>query len=197
MVRGSNTGWGDILLIRPDRPWVPPNGYWVFPGDKTAGEWPWPPTTSNAEVKERVEQYIYSFSLPLWPVLWWTVPLLSSTFNLKTEWSQDKSSHIRVQYVLSRIKFLFIVLVSVTTYSCAQKWNKNNLAAFLSSRVFYLKITAWVLLKYKIELTILEATTVIYFQLPRVGNNSTAKAGTWKVCDRVVCYTIQVTIEEK
>jgi len=132
---GSNLGWGDIFRIRPDRPWVPQNGYWIFPGGKTAEEWLLPPTTSNAEVTERVEQHIYSPSVPLCPVLRWTLPLLSSTFNLKTEWSQDKSSHIRVKYVLSRIKFLFIVVVSVTTYSCAQKWNKNNLAAPLSPPV--------------------------------------------------------------
>lgn len=116
---------------------------------------------------------------------------------MKTEWSQDKSSNIRVQYVLSRMKFLFIVLVSVTTYPCAKMWNKNNIAASLSSRVFHLKITTRVLLKYKIELIILEATTIMYFQLPRVGNNSVAKAGTSEVCDRIVCYTMQATTEKK
>ena len=118
-VRESNPGWCDIFSIRPDRPWGPPNRYWVFSGDKATGKWLWPPTPSSAEVKERVEPYIYSHSGPLWPVSRWTLSLLISTFNLKSEWSQDTSSHI--EYVLSRVKLPFIVLVSVITYSCAKK----------------------------------------------------------------------------
>ena len=59
VVRGSNSNGGEIFRILPDRPWGPPsllyNGYRVFPRDKAAGAWRWPPTPSNAEVKERVE----------------------------------------------------------------------------------------------------------------------------------------------
>ena len=40
-----------------------------FPGGKAAGVWRWPPTTSSAEVKERVELYLYSPSGPSWPLL--------------------------------------------------------------------------------------------------------------------------------
>jgi hypothetical protein len=43
-----------------------------FPGVKVAGAWCWPSTPSIAEVKERVELYLYS---PSGPVLGWTVPL--------------------------------------------------------------------------------------------------------------------------
>jgi hypothetical protein len=64
---------------RPDRPWDPPsllcNGYRVFHGDKAAGAWCWPPTSSSAEVKERVELYLYSPSGLSWPVIGWTLPL--------------------------------------------------------------------------------------------------------------------------
>ena len=42
-MRGSNPGEGEIFRTRPDRPWDPKsllhNGYRVFPGGKSAGEW--------------------------------------------------------------------------------------------------------------------------------------------------------------
>jgi len=47
-------------------------------GDKAAGAWRWPPTTSSAEVKERVELYLYFSSGRLWPILGWTL------FQVKT-----------------------------------------------------------------------------------------------------------------
>ena len=61
---GIEPGGDEIFRTRPDRPWVPPrllyNGYPVFPGSKAAGAWHWLPTPSSAEVKERVELYLYS-----------------------------------------------------------------------------------------------------------------------------------------
>jgi hypothetical protein len=69
----------DIFLARSDRPLYPPgllcNGYLVFPGGKSAGAWRWTPPspTSSAEVKERVEIYLYYPSGPSWPVLGWTL----------------------------------------------------------------------------------------------------------------------------
>ena len=64
---------GEILWTRPDLPWYPSsflyNDYRVFPGVKAAEAWRWPPTQSNAEVKERVKLYLYSSSGPSWSVI--------------------------------------------------------------------------------------------------------------------------------
>ena len=73
-VRGSNPGGGEIFRTRPDRPWGPPtllyNGYRVFfPGVKRLGRGVDYPPPSSAEVKGRVELYLYSPSGPSWPVL--------------------------------------------------------------------------------------------------------------------------------
>jgi len=75
-VRGSNPGGGEIFRTRPDRLWGPPsllyNGYRVFSGGK-AGRGV--ALTTNPQVKERVELYLYSHSGPKWPVLGCTLPL--------------------------------------------------------------------------------------------------------------------------
>ena len=64
---------GEIFRIRLDQTWGPPsllyNWYRVFAGGKAARAWRRPPTTSNAEVKERVELYLHYTSEPSWPVL--------------------------------------------------------------------------------------------------------------------------------
>jgi hypothetical protein len=73
-VRGSNPSCGEIFCTHPDWPWGPPsllyNVYQVsFLGVKRPGCGVDHPLPSSAEVKERVELYLYSPSGPSWPVL--------------------------------------------------------------------------------------------------------------------------------
>jgi hypothetical protein len=62
---GLNPGGGEIFRTCPDRPWGPPsllyNGYRVFPGGKVRpGRDADLSPPSSAEVKNRVELYLYS-----------------------------------------------------------------------------------------------------------------------------------------
>ena len=83
MVGGSNPGGGRIYRTCPDRPWAHPTSYTMgtgsFPGVKRPGRGVGHPLPSSAEVKERVELYLYSTSGPLWPVIGeiYLLPLLS------------------------------------------------------------------------------------------------------------------------
>jgi hypothetical protein len=55
---------------QPPIQWVP-----SLSVGKAAGAWPWLSTPSSADVKERVELYLYSTSGPSWPVIGWILPL--------------------------------------------------------------------------------------------------------------------------
>ena len=64
-VRGSNGGGSEIFRTRPHRPCGPPsniyNGYRVsFPGVKRPGSDVNHPPPSSADVKERINLYLYS-----------------------------------------------------------------------------------------------------------------------------------------
>ena len=93
-VRGSNPIVGEIFSTCPDRFWGPDRlwgpprllykGYRVFTAGKAAGTWRWPLTSSTAEVKERVELYIYSTSGFSWPVNGWTLPYFRLTCHGST-----------------------------------------------------------------------------------------------------------------
>ena len=92
-VRVSHPGGGsEISRTHPDRPWGPPsllyNGYRIFPWSNAAEAWRWPPTLSSANVKERVELYLYSTSEPSWPVLGWNLSMCDRLINRPSNTTQ-------------------------------------------------------------------------------------------------------------
>ena len=81
-VRGSNPDWCDVFRIGSDWPWGPPNllykGHRVsVPGIKRPGRGVNHPSPSGAEVKQRLEQCLYSPSGPSGPILGRTLPYLN------------------------------------------------------------------------------------------------------------------------
>jgi len=71
---------GEISRTRPDRLCSPPTSYIIctgsFPGVKRPVRDVDHPSASSAEVKKRVELYLYSPSGPTWAVPVWPLPLL-------------------------------------------------------------------------------------------------------------------------
>jgi hypothetical protein len=64
-----------LVLVSGAHPTSYTMGTRSFPGVKRPGCGLDHPPLSSAEVEERVELYLYSFSGPLWPVLGWTFPV--------------------------------------------------------------------------------------------------------------------------
>ena len=87
--QGSNHGGGDIFWRPSDRSWGPPsllyNEYQAsFLGTKRPGRGVDHPPLSGAEVKERVELYLYFLCGHLWPALGRNLPFLCVPQSLRT-----------------------------------------------------------------------------------------------------------------
>ena len=100
----QNRDGGGVFHTRSSWSWGPPiliyNGYRVcFPGVKRPGRGVNHPPPSSAEVKERVELYLYSPSGPSWPALGLTLPfylyqnLHSTLYSVKCGliWTQEST----------------------------------------------------------------------------------------------------------
>jgi hypothetical protein len=81
----SNPSGGEIFHTLPDQPGAHPAtctmGTGSFPGVKGPGRGVDHPPPSSANVKERVELYLYSPSGSSWPVLGWTLPFYISSLT--------------------------------------------------------------------------------------------------------------------
>ena len=77
----SNPGGGEIFRTGPTGPGAHPSSYTTgtvsFPGVKWSERGFDHPPSSSAQVKERVELYLYSPSVPSWPVIGWTKKIVS------------------------------------------------------------------------------------------------------------------------
>jgi hypothetical protein len=118
-VPGSNPGWSENFRTLPYRPCVPPSllysEYRVsFPGLKRPGRGVYHPHKSSAEVKERVQLYLYSPSGPSCPILGWT-PRLPLAL-IQTTWQKDRTKcrevSTRLQSIASQTSSLVVSTVA-------------------------------------------------------------------------------------
>ena len=112
-----------FLCTHPDQPWGPPtllyNAYQVFPRGKAAKAWRWPHTPSEVEVKERVQQYLYSPSdLSGLLVIGWTLPLPFYTVYVIYNLAVSYRCHsyccvtLKISYTMCRHVYLSLYRVS-------------------------------------------------------------------------------------
>jgi hypothetical protein len=162
MVRGSNPGWGKIFRTHPDRPWVPPsllyNRYWVsFPGVKWPGHGVDHLLPSCAEVKERVEQYLYSPSGLSWPVLGWTL-VYPVMFN-------DMQGLILNRLLVSSSRSILALQMEVTAVATLNRNLRTADERWSSSlRIWWGSCSPW-----------LQKTSMLHSAVPQVGQ----KMGGW------------------
>jgi hypothetical protein len=96
---------------------------------KGAEAWRWSPTPSSAEVKERVELYLYSPSGSSWQVIGWTLPLvlchMSLLFSAAGDWTPVKwvkDGHYRPLPCKFLFSFGLRVLIAISCDLCVSAW---------------------------------------------------------------------------
>jgi hypothetical protein len=131
-VRGSNPGGGEIFRSHPDRPWGLPsllyNRYRVsFPGVKRPGRGVDHPPLSSAEVKERVELYLYSPSGPSWPVIGINLPLPFKWTSLFPDPQFQQEVSVKLDYMRVALCCVLSIafVLSLTTRGRSLKKNKD------------------------------------------------------------------------
>jgi hypothetical protein len=131
MIQGSNPSWGEIFCTLLDTPWGTPsllqNKYQVpFWGVRQPGCDVDHPPLSSAEVKERVELYLYSASGPSWSVLEWTLPFLSVLINhLHTHSHCGQTPLPRISYLFWSIRLACDVTRSHTPWPLPEGAHKG------------------------------------------------------------------------
>jgi hypothetical protein len=116
---------------------IPPPIQWVrvLSRVKAAGAWRWTPIPSSAEIKERVELYLYSSSGTSWPVIGWTsavvllvicviilVADILQSQNFKLECMRSVIENYRLWKILYKRSILQNLLPLTVRSCCSKMW---------------------------------------------------------------------------
>jgi hypothetical protein len=130
-VHRSNSAGGKIFLTHLGQPCgqlgLLNNGYWVsFPGVKCLGRSVDPPT-SSAEVKERVQLYIYCPPRPSWLVIGWNLPLPYKGYR-----RPKQKIYLRFMYMnsLQNSSFISSIPFLLRKSHCKERINQAVLTCF-------------------------------------------------------------------
>ena len=109
-----------LLLLQPSLQWVSS----VFPGGNAAGAWIWPSTPFSAEVKERVELYLYSPSGPSRPFIGLTVLLLVRLQEAKYHSVRSSQTAVGTTDVWTTRETSWVVLSALSQVEISAWYNR-------------------------------------------------------------------------
>jgi hypothetical protein len=134
-VRGSKPQWRWDFPYPPEPARSPPPrpSYTMdtesFPGIRRSGRGVNHPPLPSAEVKEMVELYLYSTSVPSWPVPGWTLLILLVPHNPCFKWSSNRKANLLLKKQAHSTKLIMHLIRIYSHYSCIRQLQPLRVSA--------------------------------------------------------------------